>query len=163
MNVWERYTDLEGIFYSHCQSIISEIPTPKLKEAHKFKDSGSIIIEGIKFIDDSISNFSESLHIGNIERYSYEYIQPTGFFFLYENEGVENGIRKPLHHLHVGIMKEHADDTLLESLPEPLIEHKGPHFIAPRISFNQFMGIIIVNFFNEDNRNCDRMLRSLGL
>lgn len=61
MNVWERYTDIEGIFYSHCQSIISEIPTLKLKEAHKFKDSGSIIIEEIKFIDDSILNFSEYL------------------------------------------------------------------------------------------------------
>lgn len=58
-------------------------------------------------------------------------------------------------------MKEHADDSLLGSLPEPLIEHKGPHFVAPRISFNQFMGVIIVNFF-ENNRNCKRMLKSLG-
>lgn len=163
MNIWERHTELEGIFYSHCQSIISEIPTPKLKEAHKLKGSGSIIIERIKFIDYSILNFSEYLHAGNIKRYSYEYIQPSGFFFLYENEGIENGIRKPLHHLHVGIMKEHADDILLESLPEPLIEHKGPHFMAPIISFEQFMGMIIVNFFNEDNRNCERMLRNLGL
>jgi len=60
-------------------------------------------------------------------------------------------------------MKEHADGTLLGYLPEPLIEHKGPHFMAPKISFNQFIGIIIVNFFNEDNKDCESMLKSLGL
>jgi hypothetical protein len=101
--------------------------------------------------------------ISNIGRYGYEYIRPdTGFFFHYENEGIDNGIRKPLHHLHVGIMKKHADGGLLNLLPEELIEHKGPHFKAPEMKFHEFMGIIVANFFT-DHKNCEKMLRSLWL
>jgi len=59
---------------------------------------------------------------------------------------------------HVGIMKGHAES----SVPEKLIEHKGPHFKAPQIEFNEFMGIIVANFFSE-YEDCEDMLRNLGL
>jgi hypothetical protein len=62
------------------------------------------------------------LNNGVIEIYSYEYIRPdTGFFYHYQNEGVENGIKKPLHHLHVGIKKD-ANEKLVELLSKELKE-----------------------------------------
>ncbi|MCX9082395.1 MAG: hypothetical protein OIN83_09380 [Candidatus Methanoperedens sp.] len=55
---------------------------------------------------------------------SYEYVRPdTGFFFYYQNEGIENGIRKPLYHLHVGIKKD-ADKNLLPLRQFILIKSK---------------------------------------
>jgi len=65
-------------------------------------------------------------------------------------------------HKEVGIKKDLFDADLLNFLPEMLIEHNGPHYKAPEIKFNEFMGMIIVNFF-EDHRNSGRMLKSLGL
>lgn len=162
MNVWERAHQIKGILYGHCQSVILNVPSIDINERHSLRDSGTIIIDGIKFNDGSLLNFFEEIHTGNIERYSYEYVQPTGFFFLYENEGVENGIKKPLHHLHVGIMKEHADESLLRLLPGKLIEHEGPHFKAPEMEFHEFMGMIIANFFSEHD-DCEEMLGNLGL
>lgn len=159
MNIWERSTQIKGILYTHCQSIILSVPAFKTNESHRFVESGDIRIEGIKFTDGSILNFLEELHLGEINRYSYEYIQSTGFFFSYENEGKENGIKKPLHHLHVGIMRGHADESLF---PEKLIEHKGPHFKAPQMKFHEFMGIIVANFFAEDESCQEQMLRNLG-
>jgi len=158
VNVWERSRQIKGIFYSHCPNIIITVPAFKPNESHKFANSGEIRIEGIKFIDGSILNFLEDIHLGNIKRYCYEYIQSTGFFFSYENEGKANGIKKPLNHLHVGIMKEYAES----SLPEKLLEHKGPHFKAPQMEFHEFMGIIVANFFSEHD-DCEDMLRNLGL
>lgn len=137
------------------------VPAFKPIEKHMLVDSGEIKIEGIKFIDGSILNFFEDIRLGNTKRYSYEYIQRNGFFFVYENEGIENGIKKPLNHLHVGIMKEHADESLLRLLPEKLIDHKGPHFKAPDMEFHGFMGIIVANFFSEHD-DCGEMLRNLG-
>ncbi len=163
MNVWERLHQLRGILYTHCQSIILSVPAFKPIEKLRLVDSGEIRIEGIKFIDESILNFFEDIHLGNIEKYSYEYIQHNGFFFVYENEGIQNGIKKPLYHLHVGIMRENADEILLQCLPEKLIEHKGPHFKAPKMNFHEFMGIIIANFFAEDEDECKKILKGLGL
>jgi len=158
VNVWERSHQIRGIFFSHCSTVILSRPAFKINESNRFVDSGEIRIEGVKFIDGSILNFLEDIHLGNIKRYSYEYIQSTGFFFSYENEGHENGIKKPLNHLHVGIMKEHAES----SLPEKLLEHKGPHFKAPQMEFHEFMGIIVANFFTEHD-DCEEILRNLGL
>jgi len=61
----------------------------------QFVDSGEIRIEGIKFIEGSILNFLEEIHLGNIKRYSYEYNTTPGFFFSYENVGHANGIEAP--------------------------------------------------------------------
>lgn len=132
-----------------------------ITESKKRTDYGTIS-EEIRLIDGSLINFFERIIGGDIEEYSYEYVRPTtGFFFHYQNEGIENGIRKPLHHLHVGIKKD-AGRKLLELLPNELIEHGGPHYKAPEMNFNEFMGMVIVSFF-ANHRNCERMLRSLGL
>ncbi len=163
MNLSERKSEIRGIFYTHCRDIIADPPSFATYPSERHPDSGIITEEGIEFIDGSLLNFFEEIKDENIGRYSYEYIRPdTGFFFHYENEGVENGIRKPLHHLHVGIMKKHANGDLLNLLPEELIEHKGPHFKAPEIRFHDFMGIIVANFF-IGHENCEEMLGRLGL
>ena len=99
---------------------------------------------------------------GNIDEYSYEYVRTdTGFFFHYQNEGIDEGVRKPLNHLHVGIKKV-ADKKLLDILPDELIEHGGPHYMAPEMKFNDFMGMIIVNYF-DNHKNRNRMMKALGL
>lgn len=85
----------------------------------------------------------------------------SGFFFHYQNEGVDKGVRKPLNHLHVGIKKT-ADKKLLDILPDELLEHGGPHYMAPEMKFNDFMGIIIVNYF-DNHKNRNRMMKPLGL
>jgi len=138
------------------------VPAFKTNESRKFRDGGTISFEEMEFIDGSLLNFFEDIYIGEIKRYSYEYIQPNGFFFLYENEGIENGIRKPLHHLHVGIMKDYANGGLLDKIPEKLKDHKGPHFKAPEMNFHEFMGIIVANFFS-DHRDYEYMLEHLRL
>lgn len=162
MNLSERATKIKGIFYTHCKVIIDVPPPFDVYPSERHPENGTITEEEIKFIDGSLLNFFEEIKDESIGRYSYEYIRPdTGFFFHYENEGIENGIRKPLHHLHVGIMKEHADTVLLENIPKELIEHKGPHFMA-KINFHEFMGIIVANFF-ADEENCEEMLNNLGL
>ena len=126
----------------------------------KRTDYGTISVETL-CLDGSLLKFFEKLNGGNIEIYSYEYIRPdTGFFFHYQNEGIENGIRKPLHHLHVGIKKD-ANKKLLELLPNELFEHGGPHYKVSELNFNEFVGMIIVNFFNN-HKNCEMMLKSLG-
>lgn len=161
MKVRDRAAEIKGIFYTYCKEIIDGSPAFEITESKKRSDYGTIS-EEIKLIDSSSINFFERIVDGDIEEYSYEYVRPdTGFFFHYQNEGIENGIRKPLHHLHVGIKKD-ADEELLELLPKELIEHGGPHYKAPEINFNEFMGMIVVNFFGY-HKNCKRMLRSLGL
>jgi len=163
VNLRERATEIKGIFYSSCKDIIDEPPSFEIIPDIKYADYGTIFEEGIRFIDGSFLNFLEEIKKGDIGRYGYEYIRPnTGFFFHYQNEGIENGIRKPLNHLHVGILKKYANGNLLDLLPEELKEHKGPHFKAPEIKFNEFMGMIIVCFF-ADHRSCEEMIRSLGV
>jgi hypothetical protein len=161
VKVRDRATEIKGIFYTHCKDIIEGAPSFDITESKKRTDYGTIS-EEIRFIDDSLLDFFERIIDGSIKEYSYEYVRPdTGFFFHYQNEGIEDGIRKPLYHLHVGIKKD-ADKELLELLPNELIEHGGPHYKAPRMNFNEFMGMIIVNFFDY-HRYCERMLRSLGV
>ncbi len=161
MKVRDHAAEIKGLFYTHCKDIIDGSPPFDINESKKRRDYGTIS-EEIRFIDGSLLNFFEKIVDGNIGEYSYEYVRPdTGFFFHYQNEGIENGIRKPLYHLHVGIKKD-ADKKLLELLPGELIEHGGPHYKAPKMNFNEFMGMIIVNFF-ENHRNCERMIRSLRL
>lgn len=161
MNLSERATEIKGIFYTHCNAIINEPLQFDVYPGRRHPENGTITEEGIKFIDGSLLNFFEEIKNENIGIYSYEYIRPdTGYFFHYQNEGKENGIRKPLHHLHVGIMKENADRVLLEKIPKELIEHNGPHFVA-RINFHDFMGMIVANFFSNE-RNCEEMLNNLG-
>jgi hypothetical protein len=63
--------------------------------------------------------------------------------------------------LHVGIKKD-ANKKLLDLLPEELIEHGGPHYMAPKMKLNDFMGMIIVNFF-KNHQNRKKMLSNLGL
>ncbi len=160
MNIRERASEIKGIFYTNCKDIILEPPHIKKTEGQKYMGDGTIYAE-IKFIDDYLLNFIEEITGGNITRYMYEYIcLKTGFFFVYENEGKAKGIIKPLHHLHVGIKKDYFNADLLDLVPPELIEHSGPHYKAPEMNFNEFMGIIIVNFF-ADHRNCKRMLKSL--
>lgn len=162
MNIRERASEIRGIFYTNCKDIIFEPFHLTKTESQKFLGDGTIFSE-IKFIGNYLLNFNEEIINGNISRYSYEFIcLGTGFFFVYENEGRENGIMKPLHHLHVGIKRDLFNADLLDFLPEKLIEHDGPHYKAPEMKFNEFMGMIIVNFFS-DHRNSGRMLRSLGL
>ena len=161
MRVRDHAADIKGIFYTYCKDIIDGSPAFEITESKKRRDYGTIS-EEIKLIDASLINFFEKMVDGKIEEYSYEYLRPdTGFFFHYQNEGIENGIRKPLHHLHVGIRKD-SNKKLLELLPNELMEHGGPHYKAPEMDFNEVMGIIIVNFF-DNHRNCRRMLGSLGL
>ena len=161
MKVRDRAAEIKGIFYTYCKDIIDGSPAFEITESKKRTDYGTIS-EEIRLIDGSLINFFERIVDGSIDEYSYEYVRSdTGFFFHYQNEGIENGIRKPLFHLHVGIKKD-ADKKLLELLPNELIEHGGPHYKASEINFNEFIGMIIVNFFG-DHRNCERMLRRLGL
>jgi hypothetical protein len=161
MKVRERANEIRGIFYTYCKEIIDGSAAFEISESKKSGDYGTVS-EEIILIDGSLLNFFERLFEGNIKEYSYEYIRPnTGFFFHYQNEGIENGIRKPRHHLHVGIKKD-ADKNLLGLLPEELLEHGGPHYKAPEMDFREFMGMIIVNFF-EDHKNCERMLRRLRI
>lgn len=160
MKVRDRAAEIKGIFYTYCKDIIDESPAFEITESKKRRGYGTIS-EEIRLIDGSLINFFERIVDGNIEEYSYEYVRDTGFFFHYQNEGIEKGIRKTLHHLHVGIKKD-ADEELLELLPKELIEHGGPHYKAPEMDFNEFMGMIVVNFFDY-HKNCKRMLRSLGL
>lgn len=161
MKVRDRATEIKGIFYTYCKDIIGVSPSFDITESKKRTDYGTIS-EEIRLVDGSLINFFERIIGGDIEEYSYEYVRPaTGFFFHYQNEGIENGIRKPLHHLHVGIKKD-ADRKLLELLPDELIEHGGPHYKAPETNFNEFMGMVIVSFF-ANHRNYEKMLRSLGL
>ncbi len=74
---------------------------------------------------------------------------------------VDKGIRKPLNHLLVGIKKA-ADKKLLDILPGELLEHGGPHYMAPGMKFNDFMGMIIVNYF-DNHKTRNRMMKALGL
>ncbi|PWB54340.1 MAG: hypothetical protein C3F06_04625 [Candidatus Methanoperedenaceae archaeon] len=161
MKVRDRAAEIKGIFYTYCKDIVDGSPSFDITESKRRKDYGAIS-EEIGLIDGSLINFFERISGGDIEEYSYEYVRPdTGFFFHYQNEGIENGIRKPLYHLHVGIKKD-ADKNLLGLLPDELLEHGGPHYKAPEMNFSEFMGMIIVNFF-EDHRYCEKMLRSLRL
>jgi hypothetical protein len=162
VKVQDRVSEIRGIIYSHCNDIIdqSASSTFEINQSKKRSDFGTISIE-IKCLDGSLLNFFEKLNNGVIEIYSYEYIRPdTSFFYHYQNEGVENGIKKPLHHLHVGIKKD-TNEKLWKLLPKELKEHGGPHYKVSEISFNEFMGMIIVNFFKY-HRNLDNMLINLG-
>ena len=162
MKVQDRVSEIRGVIYSYCNDIIdqSASSTFEINRSEKRPDYGTISVE-IRCSDGSLLKFFEKINGGIIEIYSYEYIRlDTGFFYHYQNEGVENGIKKPLHHLHVGIKKD-ANEKLLELLPNELIEHGGPHYKVSEISFNEFMAMIIVNFF-DGHRNCDNMLKNLG-
>jgi hypothetical protein len=157
VKVRDRASEIKGIFYKHCKDIIYESPEFDINESKKRTDCGTIS-EEIRFIDGSLLNFVESIVNGSIHIYSYEYFRPeSGFFFHYQNEG----IRKPLNHLHVGIKKA-ADKRFLDILPSELIEHGGPHYMAPEMKFNDFLGMIIVNYF-DNHKNRDKMLRALGV
>jgi hypothetical protein len=59
-------------------------------------------------------------------------------------------------------MKKTDDKRFLDILPSELIEHGGPHYMAPEMKFNDFLGMIIVNYF-DNHRNRDKMLRALGV
>ena len=161
MNLSDRATKIKGIFYTHCKTIVDVQPSFDVTPSKKHPGTGTIE-EEIKFIDGSLLNFFELIKGGNIGIYSYLYIRPdTGFFFHYQNEGIQKGIKKPLHHLHVGIMKDYFDKKMLEMLPKELIEHNGPHYMAPEIDFFNLMGLIVANFFIE-HRDCVKMLTNLG-
>jgi len=161
VKVRDRAAEIKGIFYKHCKDIIYSSPEFDINESKKRSNCGTISDE-IKFIDGSLLNFVEMIVNGSIHIYSYEYFRPeSGFFFHYQNEGIDEGVRKPLNHLHVG-MKKVADRKLLDILPDELIEHGGPHYMAPEMKFNDFMGMIIVNYF-DNHKNRNRMMRALGL
>jgi hypothetical protein len=107
----------------------------------------------ISFKDDSKLEAWETLSIKNNQtemiRYGYEYTSLSGFCFSYEldKEGstkIEK-LKKPQHHLHVGIKKERAPQN--EEFPEQLVEHGGPHYKVPPISIDEIVGMIILNFF----------------
>lgn len=124
MRAREQAAIIKGIFYTHCKDIIDGKPRFDIIEIKKRNDDGTISSD-IRFIDGSVLNFIEKLVDGKVELYSYEYLRPdTGFFFHYHNEGIEDGIRKPLHHLHVGIKKD-ADKKLLDIMPEELMSMVG--------------------------------------
>ncbi len=161
MKVRDRAAEIKGIFYKHCKDIIYGSPEFDINESKKRTECGTIS-EEIKFIDGSVLNFVEMIVNGSIHIYSYEYFRPeSGFFFHYQNEGIDEGVRKPLNHLHVGIKKVTYRE-LLDILPDELIEHGGPHYMAPEMKFNDFMGMIIVNYF-DNHKNRKRMIRALGL
>ena len=157
----ERASTLKGIIYSHCNDIIVQSPSSILQviQSKKHSESGTIAIETTCLNGSSIK-ILEKINNGNIVKYSYSYESNNGFFFSYENNGDNIGIKKPLHHLHVGIRK-HANNNLSESLPSELIEHGGPHYKVSEISINEFMCMIIVNYFN-DHKNHDKMIENLG-
>ncbi len=161
MRIRDRVAEIRGIFFTNCKDIIDGTPAFIINESKKHKNCGAIS-EKIKLIDGSLINFFEIIVDGNIDEYSYEYVRPdTGFFFHYQNEGIDEGVRKPLNHLHVG-MKKIADKKLLDILPDELIEHGGPHYMAPEMKFKDFMGIIMINYF-DNHKNCNRMMRALGI
>jgi hypothetical protein len=160
VKVQERATEIKGIIYSHCVEIIETASPVDVNRSKRYQDYGTISAEFICTNDSSINIF-ETIKEGNVEKYSYEYSHPdTGFFFHYQNDGYKNGIRKPLHHLHVGIRKN-ANKKLLELLPYELIEHNGPHYKVQEITINEFMGVIIENYFEKD-KNHDEILERLG-
>jgi len=161
VRVRDRAAEIRGIFFTHCKEIIERSPAFEINESKKLKNCGAIS-EKLKLIDGSLINFFEIIVDGNIDEYSYEYVRTdTGFFFHYQNEGIDEGVRKPLNHLHVGIKKA-ADKRFVDILPCELIEHGGPHYMAPKMKFNDFMGMIIVNYF-DNHINRDKMLRALGI
>lgn len=166
MKVSERESILRGIFHNILKNIIvSKRPYFDTPE----REYGPISGTDIKFRDDSILNFIEKINNEEMQTYLYEYIRPDGFFFGYDNEGYENGIYKPLNHWHVGIKKNKGlfpllgQHDLLEKFPLELIDHDGPHYKAPDMDFHYFLGIIIVNFYDDDKTECKNMLEGLGL
>jgi hypothetical protein len=157
----DRASIVKGIIYSHCNDIIVQSPSSifEVNQSRKHSETGTIAIETTCLNDSSIK-ILEEINNGNIVKYSYLYESNNGFFFNYGNDGDSNGIKKPLHHLHVGITK-HANNNLIELLPSELIEHGGPHYKVSEISINDFMCMIIVNYFN-DHKNHDKMIENLG-
>ena len=154
-----RATSLKGIIFTHCTDIISHSPPViDVTPSRKYKETGTIEIESVCSNGSCIKIF-EKIENGNIIKYSYLYEGENGFFFNYANDGDSDGIKKPLHHLHVGITKN-ANDDLIDLLPSELIEHGGPHYKVQEISINEFMLMIIVNYF-YNHKNCDTMIEKL--
>ena len=149
----EHITHQKGLFESTIKKIISD---SKLKI---YPNKNEYVIHWmIYFKGDSILEAWETLIIKNNQkemmRYGYKYTNSSGFFFSYEldKEGSNKfeQFKKPQHHLHVGIIKEHAPSN--QEFPEQLIEHGGPHYKVPPISIDEIVGMIILNFF-PDNTN----------
>lgn len=161
----EYITNQNGIFDTLCKKIIKKIPN---RGTAKKNENEKIIKWEILFKDDSTLEALEHLSIkdNKIEkkRYGYHYHKPTGFFFFYDFEG-EGGdqqrstkdeklrskryyiTKKPRYHLHVGVGRNFRDK--IDPFPE-LLDHDGPHYKTPLMDIEEIVGIIIVNFFDDD-------------
>lgn len=101
---------------------------------------------------------------GNVNKYSYNYTRPSGFFFSYHMDSISytttNGelscpkepIEKPNYHLHVGVDK-HMSSGISDDLNTSLYSHKGPHYITCYVPIDYVLAVIIVNYF-PDQTDC---------
>jgi hypothetical protein len=150
MSIFNKYiSSQKGIFYSHVSKIIKSSKCDVLSEK-------SAVSWEIVFKDGSTLETFEVVETNNdiIEKkkYGYEYKRPSGFFLFYEldeeKSSVVEKLWKPKYHLHVGVKKEKS--SLIKGIPE-LLDHNGPHYKAPPITIDEMVGMIIVNFFSDDN------------
>jgi len=90
--------------------------------------------EGLGFRDGAILRLYERVKIQNgeviLEKYSYHYERPGGYFFRYEREQTHDPIRKPEYHLHV----------ILDL----------PHFVGPSVNLEIILNVIAANFYSEN-------------
>lgn len=150
MSIFNKYISSQrGIFYSHISKII------KSSECNVFSEKSAVSWK-IVFKDGSTLETFEVVETNNdiIEKkkYGYEYKRLSGFFLFYEldeeKSSVVEKLWKPKYHLHVGVKKEKG--SLIKEIPE-LLDHNGPHYKAPPITIDEMVGMIIVNFFSDDN------------
>ena len=152
----------KGIFQSHLSKIIKSSKHEIIPNNDKYVISWKIV-----FKDESVLEAWEILELSNnaIEkkRYGYEYIRRSGFFFFYELDDEKNSIiekiKKPKYHLHVGVKKEYSSQV--RTFPE-LLDHNGPHYKASSITIDEIIGIIVINFFEENTDLLNRFQINLS-
>lgn len=158
--IGEYISEQNGIFYSHINKIIKNA----IPERFTGKNSETISWN-IVFMDNSILRTLEVLEINegeiNRKKYGYEYSTSSGFFFYYEFHletdriSTVDKLWKPKYHLHVGVKKNKS--TLIKDIPEQLIDHKGPHYKVASIEINEIVGMIVVNFFSDNQELVEKL------
>lgn len=161
--IGEYISEQNGIFYSHINKIIKNA-IPERSGVIAGKNSETIIWN-IVFKDNSILRTLEVLEINgdeiNKKKYGYEYSTPSGFFFYYEFQletdriSTVDKLWKPKYHLHVGVKKNKS--SLIKDIPEQLIDHRGPHYKVASIEINEIVGMIVVNFFSDNQELVEKL------
>jgi len=148
--IGEYINNQKGIFQSHLTKIIKSSKHEMYPDKEDRVNSWTVV-----FNDESMLEAFEILEINNNKiikkKYGYEYKRPSGFFFFYELDKEKSSIveklKKPQYHLHIGVKKEYCSNV--QKFPE-LLDHNGPHYKVSPITIDEIIGIIIVNFFEEN-------------